>query len=98
MTHPDRETPEYLLLGEVLRPHGVRGELRLRILTDYPERINDLEQVFVSRDPAKPGAQPYTVEHMRMNVEYGLLKLKGIDDRNQADRLRGQFIMIDLAH
>jgi 16S rRNA processing protein RimM len=35
---------------------------------------------------------------MRMNVEYGLLKLKGIDDRDQADRLRGQYIMIDLAH
>ena len=86
MSQPARETPEYLLLGEVLRPHGVRGELRLRILTDHPERINDLERVYVGRDPSKPGAQPYSVEHMRMNVEYGLLKLKGIEDRNEADR------------
>ena len=98
MTQPERETPEYLLLGEVLRPHGIRGELRLRLLTDHPERINDLEQVFVGRDPSEPGARPYEVEHMRRNVEYGLLKLKGIDDRDAADRLRGMFIMIDLAH
>ncbi len=98
MTQSARETPEYLLLGEVLRPHGVRGELRLRILTDHPERINDLERVFVGRDPSQPNAQPYAVEQMRMNVEYGLLKLKGIDDRNQADRLRGMYVMIDLAH
>lgn len=98
MTHSERETPEYLLLGEVLRPHGIRGELRLRILTDHPDRINDLERVFLGRDPSKPDAKPYEVEHMRMNVEYGLLKLKGIDDRTQADRLRGMMVMIDIAH
>lgn len=98
MTQPVRETPEYLLLGEVLRPHGIRGELRLRLLTDHPERINDLEQVFLGRDPARPEADAYQVEHMRRNVEYGLLKLRGVDDREAADRLRGKFVMIDLAH
>ena len=47
---PSRHNPpQYLMLGKVLRPHGVRGELRLSILTDYPERVNDLETVYIGK-------------------------------------------------
>jgi 16S rRNA processing protein RimM len=92
------ETPKYLLLGEVLRPHGIRGELRMRILTDHPERIAQLEQVYLGRDPNSADVTPYRVEHMRMHQDYGLLKLAGIDDRDQADMLRQLFVMIDLDH
>src|SRR5215213_9192954 len=93
MTSPD---PKYLLLGEILRPHGVRGELRLRILTDHPERITELEQVFLGDDTNDDNVTIYHVQHMRMQNEYGLLKLKGIDDRDEADTLRGLFVMVDL--
>lgn len=87
---------KYLLLGEVLRPHGVRGELRMRILTDYPERITELEQVYLGRDPYSPHSESHVVEHMRMHKGYGLLKLKGIDDRSQAEYLRELKVMINL--
>lgn len=87
--------PEFLLLGEILRPHGIRGELRMRLLTDYPERINELEQVHLAR---KPGAKSttYPVEHLRLHQNYGLLKLKNIGDRTEADVLRGMFVMVRL--
>jgi 16S rRNA processing protein RimM len=88
--------PKYLLLGEILRPHGIRGELRVRILTDYPERINNLEQVYVGKSPNTTTATAYFVQHMRMHQDYGLLKLKSIDDRDAADKLRQLFVMIDL--
>lgn len=93
-----REEPNYLLLGEVLRPHGVRGELRLRLLTAYPERIAKLETIYVGSSPDSSRLTPYAVEGMRMHTGYGLLKLRGIDDRDQAERLRSLFVMIDLAH
>lgn len=92
-----RAEPKYLLLGEVLRPHGVRGELRLRILTDYPERIGQLKTVYLGVDADDPKPKPYHVEAMRMNREYGLLKLREISDRDQADRLRQLFVMVPLA-
>lgn len=88
-------TPRYLLLGEVLRPHGVRGELRIRLLTGHPERINQLEQVYLGSGIDADDVRPFYVEHMRMNPPYGLLKLKGINDRNEADVLRALFVMID---
>ncbi len=93
---PDSSPPEYLILGEILRPHGVRGELRMRILTSYPEHLSELETVYLGRDPQKANAAEYSVEHIRMHQAYGLLKLKGIDDRDQADRLRTLYVMAAL--
>jgi 16S rRNA processing protein RimM len=89
------EAPRFLLLGEILRPHGVRGELRMRLLTDYPERIPQLEKVFLSRDPDAENPAAHQVEHLRMNQGYGLLKLVGVDDRDEADAFRECFVMVD---
>jgi 16S rRNA processing protein RimM len=85
--------PEYLLLGQILRPHGVRGELRMRILTAYPERIADLDTVYLGREPQKSAARAYRVEFMRMHQGFGLLKLASVDDRDAAERLRALFVM-----
>lgn len=93
-----RETPSYLLLGEILRPHGVRGEVRVKLFTAYPERIDDLETVYLGKSADTPDPVAYTIGGMRMNSGYGLLKLQGIDDRDEAGRLRGLYIMIDLEH
>jgi len=88
--------PRYLLLGEVLRPHGVRGELRVRILTDFPERISDLDSVYVGVTPDDPNVKSYKIEGIRFHYEYGLLKLATIDDRDAADLMRQLLIMIDI--
>ncbi len=45
------EQPPFLLLGRVLRPHGVRGELRIEVLTAYPERIVPEMVVYLGPDP-----------------------------------------------
>lgn len=87
--------PKHLILGEILRPHGVRGELRVRLLTDYPERISKLDSVYLGTDPNGKVTR-YSLESMRMNQAYGLLKLKGVDDRGAADRLRQLYVMVEL--
>lgn len=90
--------PEYLLLGEVLRPHGVRGELRIRVMTDYPERIAKLKTVFLAESPKAEKVTPYQVHGMRMNKGFGLLQLREITNRDQAERLRGLFVLVDIAN
>jgi 16S rRNA processing protein RimM len=86
--------PKYLLLGQVLRPHGVRGELRMRILTDYPERIADLGQVYIGTDVNADDPVAYRVLHMRMHQGYGLLLLDGIHNRDQAEFFRDLYAMV----
>lgn len=88
--------PEYLLLGEILRPHGIMGELKMRVLTAYPERISELETIRLGRDTDGTDAREYILERARMNQEYVLLKLQDIDDRNAADTLRQLYVMVSL--
>lgn len=88
--------PYYLIIGKILRPHGVKGELRVKVMSDYPERVRELETVFVGDDPQRPEAVAYSVQAARLHQDYLLLKLKEIPDRNQAEPLRGQYVMIDL--
>ncbi len=90
--------PKYLLLGEILRPHGIRGELRVRLLTDYPEHMAELEHVYLGRDPEVEEVSTYRLDHIRLHQGYGLMKLGGVDDRTQAENFRELFVMIDLEH
>lgn len=90
------DQPRFLLLGEVLRPHGVRGELKVRVLTDYPERIAELETVYIGDAPDDDDATSYHVQHMRPQNEYGLLKLEGVDTREEADMFRQLYVMVAL--
>jgi 16S rRNA processing protein RimM len=48
MSHP----PEFVTIGEVVAPHGVRGELRVTMLSDFPQRFLALQRVFLAPLPA----------------------------------------------
>ncbi|MBI4630964.1 MAG: 16S rRNA processing protein RimM [Chloroflexi bacterium] len=81
--------PQFLAIGKVLRPQGVRGELRLEIYTGSPAHLKDVETVYVGDEQS-----PYPLESSRLHQKILLIKLKGCDDREQADSFRGQIIAI----
>lgn len=84
--------PRFLVVGEVLKPHGVRGEVRVRPHTDLPERFGWLASVLIGPDPMRIMA----VEGVRFHQELILLKLSGIDDRESAARLRGRLLHVPI--
>jgi 16S rRNA processing protein RimM len=89
--------PPFLLLGRVLRPHGIRGELRIEVLTAYPERIVSGSKVYVGPDPDDVSAAVlHDVTGARKHLQYLILQLEGFEDRNEADTLRDQFVMVAL--
>jgi len=81
--------PAFLAVGRVLRPHGVRGELRVEIHTDFPERFGIYRQVYLG-----PGYVPYEIEGHRFHQGRVLLKLREVIDRTAAEVLRGQWVYI----
>lgn len=92
-----REPPPFLLLGRVLRPHGVRGELRVEIITAYPERIVENRRVFLGTDPADAhAATEHRVRRARRHQQYLILELEGLADRTTADAYRDQYVMVPL--
>ena len=90
----DTPSPAYLLIGEILRPHGVVGELKMRVLTAYPERLRELKTVFLADDPESGTPDSYTLDHVRFHPAYALIKLKEIPDRTAAERFRELFVLV----
>jgi 16S rRNA processing protein RimM len=90
-TSPRRPEPNYLAIGRVVRPFGLRGELRVQLVTEYPEQLGRLRTVYLG-----PEAQPWQVEAVRLHQEAALFKLVGCDDRTAAEMLRGVLVQIAL--
>ena len=85
MTPP---TPEFdpqtaVNVGLIRSPHGLRGEVKVESLTDFPERFDPGATVWLDGAPLK-------VERSRWQGRSLVLKLEGIDDRMGAERLRGK--------
>ena len=78
---------DYLLLGEVVRPQGIHGEVKLRHYTDDPERFLDLTIVYREREGRY---EPIGVLGARVREDDVFLMLEGVADRNAAEALRGK--------
>jgi 16S rRNA processing protein RimM len=81
---------EFLAIGRIVRSHGVRGEVRVAVYTDLPERFTWLKSVFVGEDQPRL----VEVEKTRFHKDQVILKLAGYDDRDAAETLRGQLLQV----
>lgn len=86
---------EYLVIGEVLKPQGVRGEVKVRPITCDETRFEDLEDVLLKKGDS---FESIGVKPVRIDGDAVYLKFDGIDDRDQAEKLRGQLLYVDRAH
>lgn len=87
---------EYLLIGEITRPQGVRGEMRVRPYTDDPMRFEDLGEVYVKRGD-KYEARGITF--VRLNSDdVVIIRMDGVDDANAVEALRGEKLYVDREH
>lgn len=92
-----QKQPAYLIVGKLMRPHGIRGEMRMSILTDYPDRLfNEVKTVYLGHDANVPGAQAYTIVSARYHKDHLLLKFKDLNDRDDVELLRGLMVMVDM--
>jgi len=88
--------PKYLVVGEILRPHGLRGELRMRVLTDYPHHLPQLDSVYLGDSPDDTALELHGLEAVRFNKDLALLSLAGCRNRNDAELLRDKVVMISI--
>lgn len=77
----------YLEAGEIVTTHGVRGEVKVLPWADGPDFLCDFERVRIN-------GLEYRVESCRVQKTCNLLKLKGIDSMEDAQKLRGKTVEI----
>lgn len=80
----------FLVVGQITRAHGVRGEVQVVPYTELPERFTWLDVIYVGEETPRPVA----VESVRFHKNGVLLKLAGYDDRDAADLLRGEWLQV----
>ena len=84
----------YLCIGEILRPRGVAGEVKVKPITDNPERFLDLEEIYLKPD----GQSPARVVSARVDPDSVAMKIEGVTTRDEAEKLRGALIYVSRAN
>jgi len=80
------------MIGSVIGSHGVRGEIKVQILTDDPHRFGLLKQVYIGLEDQEP--VPVPLLGYRLHKGNALLRLASVDDRSTAETLRGYLIQV----
>lgn len=79
---------KFLTVATVLKPQGIRGEIKVMPQTDSAEDLKDFTSVLI-------GDTKYKVLACRAAGGYAFLTLRGIADRNAAELLRGKEVLVD---
>ena len=87
--------PEYITVGTAVNAHGIRGEVKVRPATCDPDRFYDMDHVFFKRGDAYV-EQKIHVNRVEPDAVY--MTFDGVNDRTQAEKLRGEFLYIDREH
>jgi 16S rRNA processing protein RimM len=83
----------WVALAEVTRPHGVRGEVRLRLYNSDSELLPSQREVLLRHRTG--GEKTVRVESMRgADAGHLIAKFRGVDDRDQADLMRSAEVCI----
>ena len=77
----------YLEAGEIVTTHGVRGEVKVLPWADGPDFLCDFDRIRID-------GREYEVETCRLQKTCNLMKIKGIDTMEDAQKLRGKTIEI----
>ncbi len=76
-----------LTVGEVLKPQGIRGEVKVKPFTDTPQTFSAFKRVFLD-------GEEYKVLSVRTGDGCVFLGLRGVPDRNAAELLRGKKVLL----
>lgn len=89
---PPTSPGTWVPLAEVTKPHGVRGEVRLKLYNEDSDVLLDQDEV-LSRFP--DGAEEeVSVDAARRADDAILMKLYSVDNRDRADELRGALVCV----
>ncbi|MFA5449743.1 MAG: ribosome maturation factor RimM [Clostridia bacterium] len=76
-----------LTVAQVLKPQGLRGEIKILALTDQAENLYGIKAIYIED-------KEYAVEKIKADGVFAYIKLSGIDDRDSAEALRNKMITV----
>lgn len=81
-----------ITIGKVLKPFGVKGEMKIESLTDFPERFKELGRVVLVSSRGEE--LPCQVTSVRYANKVPYLTFSGYDSPEKAKALNGWFVKV----
>jgi len=78
---------ELITIGQILAPWGVKGKLKVEVVTDFPKRFSPRSTIYINR-------QPVTIDSVEWHKGKAIIKLNTVDSIEEAQKLRGQPVEI----
>lgn len=88
---------DILHIGKITGAHGLLGEVKIFPLTDDARRFSDLDECLITT-PDEMERVPAHAAGARFFNNQVILRLKGINDRTQAEALKGHLISVTREH
>ena len=83
---------KYFEVGQIVNTFGIKGDVKVKPFTDDVERFEELKKVYICK---KEKLEEVEIEEVKYHKDMVLLKLKGIDNMNEAEKLKGLYLKID---
>ncbi|AOY77337.1 ribosome maturation factor RimM [Clostridium formicaceticum] len=81
---------KYLKVGKILNTHGLKGEMKIFSLTDYDERFEELEWVYIEGYEER-----FYINKVKYRPKDILLSFKDYGDINLVEKFKGRYLLID---
>ncbi len=73
---------DFITIGRILAPWGIEGKLKVKVITDFPQRFAPSSRVYINQ-------QPMTIDSTEKHKGEVIIKLNAVDSIEAARRLRG---------
>lgn len=84
---PQSGEPEFLVIGKLRAPHGLRGEVLMDVLTDFPERLKPGVEVYVGEEH-----RPVRIRSRRDALKGMLIGFQDCDTPEAAGEFRNKYV------
>ena len=88
-SQPIRE-PDFVQVGFLHKAHGLKGEMVMSVMTDFPERLQEGTEVFLREGEFKS----YQIASLRHHSRGRLIRFEGFTEREELDLLRNNEVYV----
>ena len=83
---------DYYAIGVITGARGIRGEIKVKPLTDHPERFNNLKSIMLYKNDIFSN---FEIKRLRFFRNLILIFFSGIDTRDDAEKLTGAELVVE---
>jgi 16S rRNA processing protein RimM len=86
-------TDTLVQVGEIIKPHGIRGEVKIYSYSEEPENFVHYKKVVLQASPGS-GTKTYNIVKSRKQGKLAIMQLEGIVSREEAENLQGSTVWV----